>query len=357
MKKLRFKNRNGILYYGFNDKFKSSGLKDSKVNRNIITNKFRSGALDGSLNIQDRTAPLVNYYLEQIIQEKRKNVRQSTFKAYKSSFERIEQHFKDKFISEIKPIDIKMFLDSIAHSQNAKTLVNRIRFILKEVFNLSILNEDITINPVSVIKVAKSHHKPKEQKPFNLDEVDLLLEASKGQYKNFLGIAFFTGMRSGEILALKWTDIDFNTDTISVERTLSKGHIQEPKTRSSFRDIEMLPVAREFFENQRYETGLKNSYIFLKQNGRHYANNSLFYNTYRETLDKVGIEKRSLHNTRHTFASMMLNNGIEPLWVSNTLGHRDLSITLQVYAKYVPKKEKMVIGFLEKRYKNGTNEI
>ncbi|WP_455756610.1 tyrosine-type recombinase/integrase [Sulfurimonas sp.] len=119
----------------------------------------------------------------------------------------------------------------------------------------------------------------------------------------------------------------------------------------------MLPIAREFFESQRYETGLKNSYIFLKQDGKHYANNSLFYNTYRETLEKIDIEKRSLHNTRHTFASMMLNNGIEPLWVSNTLGHRDLSITLQVYAKYVPKKEKMVIGFLEKRYKNGTNGI
>ena len=52
---------------------------------------------------------------------------------------------------------------------------------------------------------------------------------------------------------------------------------------------------------------------------------------------------------------MMLNNGIDPMWVSSTLGHENLDITLKVYAHYMPRKEKMVIGFLEKRYKNGTH--
>jgi hypothetical protein len=53
----------------------------------------------------------------------------------------------------------------------------------------------------------------------------------------------------------------------------------------------------------------------------------------------------------------MLNTGIDPMWVSNTLGHENLDITLRVYAHFMPKKEKMVIGFLEKRYKNGTSHI
>ena len=105
-------------------------------------------------------------------------------------------------------------------------------------------------------------------------------------------------------------------------------------------------------------TGLQNGLIFTKNDkSSHYANNSLFYNTYREILDEVGLVKRSLHNTRHTFASMMLNNQIDPLWVSSMLGHKNLDITLKVYTHYLPKKEKMVIGFLEKRYKNGTNGI
>jgi len=76
---------------------------------------------------------------------------------------------------------------------------------------------------------------------------------------------------------------------------------------------------------------------------------------FQKVLTKLGIERRSLHNTRHTFASMMLNNGIEPLWVSHTLGHESLKITLDIYTHYMPKKEKMSIRFLETRYKNGTN--
>ena len=223
---------------------------------------------------------------------------------------------------------------------------------------MSVLNEDIVSNPVNVVRSPKTHHEPKKQEPFNLDEIDLILSLAKGQYKNFLGIAFFTGMRSGEILALKWDDVDFSTDTISITKTLSKGVIGKPKTASSYRDIEMLPMVKKYLESQRLETGLKNGFIFTKEDKvSHYANNSQFYNKYREILDDANLKRRSLHNTRHTFASMMLNNNIEPLWVSSTLGHRDLSITLKVYTHYIPKKEKMVIGFLEKRYKNGTNPI
>ena len=83
-------------------------------------------------------------------------------------------------------------------------------------------------------------------------------------------------MRSGEILALNWDDINFSTDTISITKTLSKGKIGKPKTASSYRDIEMLPMARKFLENQRLETGLKNGFVFTKKDKEsHYANNSL----------------------------------------------------------------------------------
>ena len=73
--------------------------------------------------------------------------------------------------------------------------------------------------------------------------------------------------------------------------------------------------------------------------------------------DKSTGEVDTLHNKRHTFTSMMLNNGIDPMWVSNTLGHENLDITLRVYAYFMPRKEKMVIEFLDKRYKNGTSSL
>ncbi|NOR58631.1 MAG: tyrosine-type recombinase/integrase [Sulfurimonas sp.] len=358
MKKLRFKNRNGILYFGFGDKFKSSKLKYTQINKNIITSRFKNGALDEELELENTNIPTINVYLEKIMLEKSRTLKHTTLSSYKSSVSRILSCFGEKTVKEIKAIHVKNFLDDIANGGYSRSLINRSRFLLKEIFDLSILNEDIVSNPVSVVRNPKINCVPKEQKPFTLDEIDLILDNAKGHFKNFLGVSFFTGARSGEILALKWSDIDFSTNTISIDKTLSKGLITTPKTQSSIRDVEILPMARKFLEAQRLETGLQDSFIFTKRDKvSHYANNSLFYNTYREILDAVGLQRRSLHNTRHTFASMMLNNQIDPLWVSHTLGHKNLDITLKVYTHYLPKKEKMVIGFLEERYKNGTNGI
>ncbi len=356
MKKLRFKNRNGVLYFGIGDKFKSSKLKYTKVNKNIIINKFINGALNEDLELKTIEVPTVEAYMNRVMNEKNKTLKHNTLSSYKSSMGRILSYFQNKRINEVKPIHIKDFLDGIANAGFSRSLINRCRLLLKEVFDLSILNEDITFNPVTVVKNPKILKEVARQKPFTMDEIDLILFKAKGQYKNFLGISFFTGARSGEILALKWSDIDFKTETISINKTLSKGVIGTPKTSSSNRDIEMLPMVKKYLEAQRLETGLQNGFIFTKHDKvSHYFNNSLFYNTYREYLVELGLEKRSLHNTRHTFASMMLNNGIEPLWVSSMLGHKNLDITLKVYTHYIPKKKKMVIKFLEKRYKNGTN--
>ena len=184
----------------------------------------------------------------------------------------------------------------------------------------------------------------------------MILDNIQGHVRNFLGISFFTGMRGGEILALTWDDIDFATDTISITKTVSRGMINSTKTTASERDIEIIPQARKFFEAQRLETGLKKSFVFLQSDMKsHHGTNVLYYKQFKNLIKKLGLDDRSMHNTRHTFASMMLNNGIEPLWVSATLGHKSLDITLGIYTHFMPRKEKMKIGFLEKRYKTGTH--
>ena len=208
-----------------------------------------------------------------------------------------------------------------------------------------------------MVGMPKLKYTSRKQKPFTLDEIDLILSNAKGQLRNFLGISFFTGMRSGEILALTWDDIDFTSDTIIINKTVATGIINSAKTRSSERDIEILSKAKGFFKSQKLETGLASSYVFLNKKNTFYPSNCNMYSSYQYLLKRLGIEKRSLHNTRHTFASIMLNNSIDPLWVSSMLGHESLQITLNIYTHYMPKKEKMKIDFLEKRYKNGTNNI
>ena len=355
MKKLRFKNRGGILYFGLGDKFKSSKLKYNNVNKNIIKSKFIRGEIGEDLEVGKVKSYFVNDLIQEVLKDKEKHLKHKSMLAYRSSASNhILPYFANKMVSEIKPITIKSFQDNMIDQGLKKQSIQFARILLKEAFEIAVLSEQIQNNPVSAVSMPRISLSKEKQKPFTMDEIDLILSNAKGELRNFLGISFFTGMRSGEVLGLKWEDIDMQQDTISINKTIAQGTINIPKTKSSARDIEMLDNVKEFFKNQMLETGLKNSYIFLNQKGSFYGTNTLFYRQYQKLLLDLGLEKRALHNTRHTFASMMLNNKIDPLWVSSTLGHESLNITLSIYTHYMPKKEKMSIGFLEKRYKNGT---
>jgi len=359
MKKLRFKNRNGILYFGIDGKFRSSKLKFTNVNKNIIIGKFKQGLLDEELNISTNSTPSIKTLLDEIMDQKVRVLKHNSINAYNIAIKSyIVPYFGEIMVSQIKPIDIKKFQDGLVNKGFKRQTITLCRVLLKEVFAIAILNEYMTINPVLMVDIPKIKYNKQKQKPCSLDEIDEIISIAKSSdVKNFLGVSFFTGLRSGELLALSWDDVDFETDTISVTKTISAGTIGTPKTLSSERDIEILPKAKEFLKAQRLETGLHNSFVFLNTNNSHHSMNGYFAAKFKNILKKLNLEDRNLHNTRHTFASMMLNNNIDPLWVSNTLGHCDLNITLKTYTHYMPKKEKMTIGFLDKRYKNGTHDV
>lgn len=357
MKKIRFKTRNGVLYFGFDGKFKSSGLKDTKINRNIVASKFKRGEFNKEFNLFDnRNSKTIAELLDEVMITKSKTLKRKTMITYQMTCKNwIIPYFKDLLVSQVRPLDIKKFQDMLIDNGLGRFSINTARGLLKEVFDLAVIDATITTNPITVMPFPKIKSKKYKQKPCSLDEIDLILKYEKGEMGNFLGISFFTGMRSGELLALKWEDVDFNTDTLSISKTISAGFINEAKTESSVRDIEMIPQAREFFKKQQLITGLKNSYVFLNNKNTYYYSNATFNSRFKNILKELKLEERSLHNTRHTFASVMLNNNIEVLWVSNMLGHSDLTITLNTYTHYMPKKEKMKLNFLEKRYKNGTD--
>ncbi len=358
MKKLRFKNRNGILYFGIGDKFKSSKMKYNAVNKNIIQNKFYKGLFDDDLNLVCDESKLITDLILEFINLQYSTKKESTVRNYKVTFKNyIEPYFKDKTVAQVKPIDIKKYQDFVqSKGIGGKCTIGQSRYLLSEVFQDAILRGEIDVNPVKMVSTPTYKKSTKKQsvKVFTLDEMDTILENVRGDFKNFLGILFFTGMRIGELMALKWDDVDFQTDTISINKTVSAGTIGTPKTLSSYRDIEMLEQAKHFLKSQRLLTGMKNTFVFLNAKQSHYTQGSTLLSKFTALLKSLNLEHRPLHSARHTFASMMLNNGIDPMWVSATLGHENVKITLEIYAHFLPRKEKMKIEFLEKRYKNGT---
>ncbi|WP_310442318.1 site-specific integrase [Sulfurimonas sp.] len=151
-----------------------------------------------------------------------------------------------------------------------------------------------------------------------------ILECAKEQYKNFYALGFFSGLRSGEMIGLKWEDVDFFRKEISIKRAIKMGVVSTPKTLNSVRDIDMIDSLLPYLENQYKITGKYKSYVFLNEHQENFYDIKRIRDTHwKRVLQECGFKYRPIYHTRHTFATIMLENGEDILWISNMLGHTD----------------------------------
>lgn len=226
-------------------------------------------------------------------------------------------------------------IDSYLQQPHASSTIKRKRNVLKAIFTLAYEYE--AIEKIPIFPKIKAHE-GKEIIPFSLEEVKLLLDTAQGEFKNMLCVAFFTGMRSGELFALKWEDIDFNELNIRVNKTMARdGSLTPPKTKSSIRNVDMLPIVEQALHNQHAHKSDKSPYVFHHK-GKPITGSNCFIDEWDRLLEVCQIKRRVFYNTRHSFASLMLQNNEEPLWVAAMMGHKNLNITYATYARYIVRK-------------------
>lgn len=114
--------------------------------------------------------------------------------------------------------------------------------------------------------------------------------------------------------------------------------IGNPKTQSSVRKVDILPMALKALSSQYKETK-DYKYIFINSNNNAFYSHDIINLNLKRLLKLNNIEQRTLYNLRHTFASQLISNGADIVWVSKMLGHKDVSITLKVYTKFIQEKE------------------
>lgn len=256
-----------------------------------------------------------------------------------------------------------------------KTILN-VRAAFNCIYRYAIDEEIVDKNPIVLVPTPSSklfvhfdedgvavNHKGEliadDVNPFNLEDVWKLIDAAEGQFKNILTILFFTGMRLGEMVTLKWDDVDWENNNIHIQRAnKSNGKIGRPKNGKT-RKIDVLPPVRIALEKQFKTTGLKRGFVFIAQDGGRYAK----YDTFRKyhwknLLIRAGYDHRVLYQTRHTFASIMLKEGEELSWVSKVmLGHSEITTTLKYYAKYIPDVSKKRATFLDDERTNNVQNL
>jgi len=350
--------RNGKLWIRFslNGKQirKSLNLDDTKANKKLAQTqiipqmilKVTSGEFFNN-NDDTNKIPLIDDYIIKSFEMHKSSRKESTQKdcigMYKNH---IKEYFGDRRLNELKPSDIKIWQNTLLEKGLSPSRVKHIRNVLTLMYRDAQEDEIIDKNPFELVRIPKIV--PTEIYPFNLDEIKLILSNVNGWVKNFIALAFFTGARSGEIIGLKWEDVDFLKKEIYIKRTIKMGEISSPKTISSIRSIDILDILVPFLEDQYSITGKKKSFVFLNKDDNHIYDIKRVRDTHwRKVLKLSNLDYRPIYHTRHTFATIMLENNEDILWVSNMLGHVNATMTLSKYARYIKKANKVRATFLK----------
>ena len=231
---------------------------------------------------------------------------------------------ENKPISSIRPSHLREALK--LHKVTNKTKRNAL-IPLRGVFSLAIEEELIIANPVNRVRL-KKHQKPPILRS-TPKEKEKLLSKLTGDARFFYTIAFETGMRTGEILGLRWEDI--TNDTITLTRSIVRREVSGLKN-SQVRSVFIAPKLKQVLMDNpgRFAGG----YVFKRKNGDPYLDADYFTKAWKEALKKCRMTYRRGYTCRHTRAAEMLMAGVEPAFAAKQLGHTT-EVFLNTYADWI----------------------
>lgn len=196
----------------------------------------------------------------------------------------------------------------------------------------------IQTDPTARLKSQRIQREPPD--PFTPEEMDSILRHIAGRYHaqhwHYFDFAFATGMRPSEMIALRWSDIDWHRGTATVRRAKVRHQVKPTTKTARVREVELGARALAALERQRPYTQLKGAEIFENPNtGAPYLDERpLREHVWTPTIKALGLRHRPLYTTRHTRATQILMSGAQPAWGAAQLGH-SLPMFLTIYARWI----------------------
>jgi integrase len=326
--------RNNIIYVqGMVDGKRyrvSTKLPDTKKNINYI----KKYARDELLKLVNKPKPKPKTHLKDfgklVVESIEHKVEKSTYRNYQSLFRlHILPYFENFELKDIKVIDIENWQSKLLEKLSTSR-VQKARILLKKILKKAYQNDLIEKNPFEFAEVVKMKNKKREI--YTLEEMKIMIDNATGWLKTFLIVAFGTGMRTGELMALKWCDIDFENNLIQVKRSMRDGILKETTKTGNDRTITML----EFVKEELLKAPRKNEFLFVNKDNKPFSySGSIIDYHFKPLLKRINVKYKSLYATRHTFATLMIREGVDIKWVQNMLGHSTAKMTLNVYAQYI----------------------
>lgn len=308
--------------------------------------------IDDGLSYSDTKTTLTEYMTQWLIAAQSLK-RHSTWSQHKQIFHK----YIDPLLGQIKLKDLRpaqiqgVYTKLLAQGVGAYTVL-KIHTVLHSALQQAVKMGMIGRNPVSLTQPPKEP--TKEMSILNETQISQFLGSVIGhRWEALFHLALVTGARQMELLGLKWVDLDWNHQTLKIERQLLRPNgngveFSVPKTKFGMRSIALgnktIQVLRRHFERQQREriaagaNWQEYELIFTTSNGTPIHPRNLLRD-FKILLRNAGLPPRRFHDLRHAAASLMLNNNIAPIIVSRRLGHAKASITLDVYAHLIPSMQ------------------
>lgn len=270
----------------------------------------------------------------------------------------INQKLKNGRCDKVKDINTNKLVTRKGglSEKTIKNMYNMIHSALKQAYKNGLVNQNVS----ELINLPKQ--KRNEMRVLSLDEQKALQSAVEGERLGIgIILSLFTGIRLGELLGLKFEDIDFENKTITIRRTLNRLKvfdnpakktdiiIGEPKTNKAKRTIPLqdflIPLIKTHKTRVLTErlkvTNLygNDSFVICNEFGK-FVEPTTYQKFFKNMLKKAGIEDTNFHTLRHTFATRALESGFDVKVLADILGHADASTTLNKYAHALPDHKK-----------------
>ncbi len=270
--------------------------------------------------------------------------RESTRKGYRFSIEQRAIPFFDGWLlAEIDAPAVRRFIASLFERKvkdrpPAASTVRAHVAALKALLATAVEDGKIAHNPASGVRIARAGDPVVERVALDLrraldsDELARFMEACPEDWRLFFRLLAMTGVRIGEAVELRWSDVDLGAKRLRVRRRFYRGTVAPPKSENGRRDV---PLSTELARELWTRRGRADDLIFMSVRGQRVDRDWLWKNVLKPTAKKAGVEWAGFHTFRHTCASILFASGKNPKQVQMWLGHSDPGFTLRTYVHLI----------------------